>query len=178
MKTYLKMLLICAVLATVSGCGSTEGNLLAGGVVGGVLSNTLSGAEADLAAAKEKAIAEQKAAITKLETATDAVERQALEATVVAQAKKIETITATQTTVGIAKEAAKTNWTDPNEVAPWLLSAVATALFGLTKRKELTADKLLTAYKDGVEKFKAQAQPETAAKIYADISERKKIEGV
>jgi hypothetical protein len=160
------------------GCSTPAGTFLAGGGVGAAASNTLAGISADLEAQRQKAIAEQQAAIAKLENATDEVEKQALQATIDAQGKKITNLADTQAGVGLAKEALMTDWTDLEALAPWILGAIGLFFGGGEKLKGAKLGKLLTAYKDGVEKYKAVSDPVAAQKIYETIAERKKIEGV
>lgn len=176
--TILILTLISLIAVTgCSGTGHVE-TFGAGVATGSVLSNTFDGAQADLDKRQAQLIAARSGILDQMEQANSDAEKTVLQAKVDALEKKIEQTVSLQSGVKLAGDAMNTDWTDPQATAPWISTGIMTLLLALRERKNFTISKVLTAYQEGVEKFKAQSEPATAEKLYADIKNRKKLNGV
>ena len=168
---------VAAVLSMTGGCTET-GMLIGGAAAGAATSQTVAGIEADLAAQQELLLARQVETLEKLEASTDLAEKAAFEAEIAALKKKLEINASAQAGVQLGRKALGTNWKDPTEYAPWVVSAVLAGLGVLQKRQKTQLSTVLTAVNEGIEKYKAEAEPAVATKLYETIKERKAKNGV
>lgn len=165
-------------ILTLPGCTGHAESFGAGLATGSAVTHTLEGAQKDLQVRQANLIAERQAILDQLESANSDVEKLAMQAKVDALEKQLQQTASISTGVLIADKVSRTDWTDPDQAAPWLLTAITTAYGYLVTRKKKSLSELLTAVNEGVEKFKAQSEPVVADKLYADIKERKKLNGV
>lgn len=173
-KTVLMMIvLLSAALVGLAGCSGGAEMFALGGAAGAGLTNTMAGVRADLDAKEAELLAAQAERVKRLEASTDAAERQVLEAEIAALRKQLEITQTAQVGLDVGQKAMATDWTDPEQSAPWLL-ALLTAGYGVVvNKKKKSIEEVLQAVNEGVEKFKSQSDPTTAEKLYADIKERK-----
>lgn len=161
-----------------AGCSTGAGAFAGGAATGAALTNTFAGAKADLNARQQALLAEQAEIVAKLEASNDDAEKTVLEAQNAALKKKLELVEAAQAGIKTAQKAVETDWTDPAQTAPWILSAVVAAFGIITQKKKTSIATMLKAVNEGVEKFKAQAQPADAQKLYEAVKERKVLNKV
>ncbi|RKY06891.1 MAG: hypothetical protein DRP56_06625 [Planctomycetota bacterium] len=170
--------LLCTCLLAVAGCTGHAESFGAGVATGSAVTHTLQGAQADLTERQAALIAQRDATLDQLESTNEDVQRLDLQARVDALTRQLESATAAQTGITVGKRALATDWTDPDQAAPWILTGVA-AVFGfLTDRKKRSLNQILTAVNEGVEKFKAQSDPRDADRLYDTIKDRKQLNGV
>jgi len=170
-------MIVAAMLSLAGGCTET-GMLVGGAAAGAAASQTAAGIEADLEAQQEALLARQVETIKKLEASNDLAETAALEAEIAALKKKLEINASAQVGVQLGRKAMGTDWKDPTEYAPWVVSVIATGLGYLQRKEKVKLSTVLTAVNEGVEKYKAQTDPVTANKLYETIKERKTKNGV
>lgn len=174
MKKIVVVVLLISCPLMITGCTP----FFAGTAAGAAGSATVMGVKADLDAQKAAYIADYNAALVKLKTAADDANRAAIQAYATNLAQKINTISTAQAAINTGLNAATTNWADPNQVMPWA-SSLLLAIFGAWQTKtKMDATTLLTAVNEGVEKYKALAQPDQATALYEAIKERKLVNGV
>jgi hypothetical protein len=175
MKRILIISIACLFFA---GCSTGTGAFAGGAATGAALSQTFAGAKADLDAKQKALLAEQAAIVAKLEASNDDAEKTMLEAQNAALKKKLELVATAQAGIETAEKAVKTDWTDLNQTSPWIVSAIMAGLTVLTQKKKTSVSNLLKAVNEGVEKYKAQAQPADAQKLYEAVKERKAKSGI
>jgi hypothetical protein len=175
MKRILIISIACLFFA---GCSTGTGAFAGGAATGAALSNTFAGAKADLNARQEALLAEQAEIVARLESSNDDAEKAMLEAQNAALKKKLELVVSAQAGIEMAEKAVGTDWTDLNQTSPWILSVAAAAFAALTQKKKTSVSNLLKAINEGVEKYKAQAQPADAQKLYEAVKERKVLNKV
>jgi len=166
------MMLLCC-----GGCGST-GAFAGGAATGAALTNTFAGAKADLNAKQQALLTEQAEIVAKLEASNDDAEKAMLEAQNAALKKKLELVQTGQEGLEVVEKGISTDWTNPKETTPWALSGGSLLLAYFLNKKRMSLAQLLQALSEGVEKYKAQAQPAEAQKLYEDIKERKVVNKV
>jgi len=154
--------LIVVLIAGLFVGGCSEPATIAGGLaIGGA---TLAGIEADLQKSKDRIIAEKIAAQARADLSEEQKSQLIIELD-----KKQATIEAIQAGTGLARDAAKTDWTDPQQAAPWLTAAIASALAYLKNKKEKNIAGVLDNYKTAVSRYQAKATPGEAQKLSAEL---------
>jgi hypothetical protein len=175
----MKRILIVSVMCLfIAGCSTGTGTFAGGAASGAALTQTFAGAKADLDAKQKALLTEQAAIVAKLEASNDDAEKTMLEAQNAALKKKLELVATAQAGIETAEKAVATDWTDLNQTSPWILSAIMAGLTVFTQKKKTSISNLLKAVNEGVEKYKAQAQPAEAQKLYEDVKERKALNKV
>ena len=162
MKKFILFLVVCIVLLMISGCGSEIGNIAAGVGAGAFGSQTLLGAEKDLELFEESLHAEYAEAIAK-GAAPETLQR-----------IELELFRTQKTRQGIeaGKEFLGIDWKDPEAIATastGAISLILSVLFGkrFYKRYKATIK--------GVNKYMANAEPEKAKELYANIGAERKV---
>jgi len=179
-RKMFKWVVLCLIMGmlTTGGCTPTGGAFAGGAAAGGALSQTFAGAQKDLTARQQQLLAELKANVEQLETATDETDKEILIAKNAALKKKIEQVETMQQGVAVVGQAAKTDWADPSSIGLLATNTITAVMWLLNKRKADATQVKLTAEKEGVEKFKAISQPEIANALYLAIKDRKDKSGV
>ena len=177
-KSILLLSCLVMMMMMMSGCSTGAGTFAGGAAAGAALRNTFTGAKADLQAKQDRLLEEQAMIVAKLAASNDEAEKALLEAQNAALKKKIETVEIGKSGITLTEKAVNTDWTDPDQSAPWVLSAGSLLLAYILNKKKITLASGVKALSEGIEKYKAQAQPAEAEKLYADVAERKLKNGV
>lgn len=160
MRHFGLITLLSAILLAGTGCSQPA----MVGIGAGIGAATLAGIEADLQKSKARVIAEKIA----LQGRADLSAEQIAQLTK-ALDKKQAKIEALQTGAGIAGQAARTNWTNPDQAAPWIMAAITSLLAYKKHREGKSLGGLLSDYQKAVNRYQAQADPDVASKLSAEL---------
>jgi len=154
-----KLLIVFVLLLVASGCGSTAGNVGLGVGAGGALSNTISGAKADLERKEQALIELYNQGVADGMAAEDLDElRQDIYDTRLGK----EAVDTGESFLGV-------DWNDPKETGG-VIGGLAILAYGIWKRKELAqVTRKYTAHKKVVNNLIVEGTPDDAQKIYDDI---------
>lgn len=153
----IRVLLICLVaMFCCTGCMEAAAIAPAATLAGAA---TMAGLEQDLSKSKERIIAEKIALQEQLSAATSQATIDDLKAQIKSLDKKQSTVEVAQAGVGIAKQGLSTDWTDPEQAAPWFTSLIMAgfAYFQRKEKKSLADD--LNEYKARVTDYMAESAP-------------------
>lgn len=174
-----KMLVIAlAVLSLplfVTGCGSETAT---GAVLGAGGTAVIVGTKSELDQKEAVILARRAEILAKLETSTDDLEKQQLQAENTALQKKLDQVQTGKVAVDIGDKALKTNWTDPAQVSSFAGIAIAAAIAEYFRRKGNTTAVKYDAIKAGVNKTLAESAPSESQVLYANIGEARKKAGL
>lgn len=166
MKTnyFLVLVLSMALLFGGYGCGSTAANVGAGAGLGAAISQTLQGADADLARREEKLIALYNAGVE------DGMQQENLDEI----EKSIYDTRLARQGLDTGKKLFGVDWSDPAQTGG-AIGLVSTLAYAFLKRKELvTVSKKYKAAKRGEAAYMRTVRPEEAAKLYHEVGEARK----
>lgn len=170
----MKNKIVLVVLALfIGGCSSELGTLATGAGLGGALSGTLAGAEADLERARVEKLAALEAALVELDNAKTEVEQTAAQAKVKALEKKVQNLTDIQTGTQLVKAGTKIDWADPAAIGGYGSTVLTAGLAWYFRNKNNKEKRKRSAEKVGREKTINELAALPAEEITAPLVQSK-----
>ena len=171
------LIVILIVISVVSvGCSPESLSALAGGA--GLTATARILDDLGNVTAREKALllANRVALQEELQKTQDAVKQKEIEKLIADNEHKEKLLGTAAAGVTTAKLATKTDWTDPQQIAPWGAAAGGMVLAWLTNKKKKSAEDVLKEFNGAVTEYMAEAQPSEAEKLNTKINGgRKKV---
>lgn len=161
-----RIVVVVVMLLALAGCESTTGNIGLGAGLGGALSNTLAGADADLARREAELIDLYNQGVADGIAVEDLDQlKQAIYDTRLGR----EAVDTGESLLGV-------DWNNPKQTGG-AIGSLAILAYGIWKRKELAqVTKKYTAHKRAVHTLMVESSPSDAKKIYDDVAkERAKL---
>jgi hypothetical protein len=178
---------VVILIALLSACGFMTGGCLetAGPAAAGfAASETLQGIEADLKAREQAALDEYESAVEQIELAASEAEKKAAQAKAEAAAQEIKIARTGQDAIQTFRKTQEQDWSSPEGIIAGLLGLGVTGygVYERFRRKEVDRERKTErsdreAILEGLQKFLAQTEPETAERLRQEINEKRKQAG-
>jgi len=164
-KTLLISMVLVLGIVPIIGCSTSSTSAVAGAIGLTAASRILD----DLGniSEREKAIvlASHIALTEEYEAAETETEKIRIEALIKENEKLGEAVKVASEGVNTAKLAIRTDWTNPEQSAPWLVSALMTSIWFFTSKGKKTAEGTLNQLNRNLATYMAGATPEEGAKV-------------
>lgn len=176
MKHVILIVMLGLVSVMSIGCSPESMSALAGGV--GLTATARILDDLGNTTAREKALllANRVSLQEELQQTQDVVRQKEIETLIAENEHKDKLLGTASAGLATAKLATKTDWTDPEQAAPWGAAAGSMALAWLMNKKKKSAEDVLKDFNGAVTEYMAESQPAEAEKLNTKINGgRKKI---